>query len=99
MSNPPWIRGIHVIKFCVYDRDGNALLPTEFGLKYTVPVNPASAVRVIAELAEFADPEHPYMYPCRSLEHELQDDGPARGCLNPVPTPTPRTNMLALWKG
>ena len=31
---------------------------------------PGSTVRVIAEFADFADPDHPYMYHCHILEHE-----------------------------
>ena len=27
-------------------------------------------MRVITEFADFADPEHPYMYHCHNLEHE-----------------------------
>jgi FtsP/CotA-like multicopper oxidase with cupredoxin domain len=27
-------------------------------------------VRIIAEFADFADPDHPYMYHCHILEHE-----------------------------
>ena len=61
---------IHDIQFRVLDRDGNSPLPNELGLKDTVLVNPGSAVRVIAEFADFADAEHPYMYHCHILEHE-----------------------------
>ncbi len=61
---------IHDIQFRVLDRDGNPPLPNELGLKDTVLVNPGSAVRVIAEFADFADAEHPYMYHCHILEHE-----------------------------
>ena len=61
---------IHDIQFRVLDRDGEPPLPHERGLKDTVLVNPGSAVRVIAEFADFADPKHPYMYHCHILEHE-----------------------------
>ena len=61
---------IHDIQFRVLDRDGEPPLPHEHGLKDTVLVNPGSAVRVIAEFADFADPQRPYMYHCHILEHE-----------------------------
>jgi FtsP/CotA-like multicopper oxidase with cupredoxin domain len=61
---------IHDIQFRVLDRDGNPPLPNERGLKDTVLVDPRSAVRVITEFADFADPTHPYMYHCHILEHE-----------------------------
>lgn len=61
---------IHDIQFRVLDRDGDPSLPNERGLKDTVLVDPGSAVRVIAEFADFADPRHPYMYHCHILEHE-----------------------------
>jgi blue copper oxidase len=35
-----------------------------------VLVDSGSAVRVIAAFANFADPQHPYMYYCHILEHE-----------------------------
>jgi bilirubin oxidase len=35
-----------------------------------VLVDPGSAVRAIAQFADFADPQHPYMYHCHNLEHE-----------------------------
>jgi blue copper oxidase len=46
---------IHDIQFRVLDRDGD--LPNERGLKDTVLVDPGSAVRVIAEFVDFADPQ------------------------------------------
>lgn len=61
---------IHDIQFRVLDRDGEPPLPHEHGLKDTVLVNPGSAVRVITEFADFADPKRPYMYHCHNLEHE-----------------------------
>ena len=61
---------IHDIQFRVLDRDGEPPLPHERGLKDTVLVDPGSAVRVIAEFADFADPKRPYMYHCHILEHE-----------------------------
>ena len=61
---------IHDIQFRVLDRDGNPPLSNELGLKDTALVNPGSAVRVIGEFKDFADPEHPYMYHCHILEHE-----------------------------
>jgi FtsP/CotA-like multicopper oxidase with cupredoxin domain len=61
---------IHDVQFRVLDRDGEPPLPHERGLKDTVLVDPGSAVRVIAEFADFADPQHPYMYHCHILEHE-----------------------------
>jgi FtsP/CotA-like multicopper oxidase with cupredoxin domain len=61
---------IHDIQFRVLDRDGEPPLPHEHGLKDTVLVNPESAVRVITEFADFADPKRPYMYHCHNLEHE-----------------------------
>ena len=61
---------IHDIQFRVLDRDGDPPLPNERGLKDTVLVDPGSAVRVIAEFVDFADPQHPYMFHCHILEHE-----------------------------
>jgi blue copper oxidase len=61
---------IHDIQFRVLDRDGEPPLPHEHGLKDTVLVNAGSAVRVITEFADFADPKRPYMYHCHNLEHE-----------------------------
>jgi blue copper oxidase len=61
---------IHDVQFRVLDRDGAPPQPHEQGLKDTVLVDPGSRVRVIAEFADFADPDHPYMYHCHNLEHE-----------------------------
>jgi blue copper oxidase len=61
---------IHDIQFRVLDRDGAPPLPHERGLKDTVLVESGSKVRVIAEFADFADPDHPYMFHCHNLEHE-----------------------------
>lgn len=61
---------IHDVQFRVLDRDGAPPQPHEQGLKDTVLVDPGSTVRIIAEFADFADPEHPYMYHCHILEHE-----------------------------
>ena len=61
---------IHDIQFRVLDRDGAPPQPHELGLKDTVLVDSGSTVRVITEFADFADPEHPYMYHCHNLEHE-----------------------------
>jgi blue copper oxidase len=61
---------IHDVQFRVLDRDEAPPQPYEQGLKDTVLVDPGSRVRVIAEFADFADPQHPYMYHCHILEHE-----------------------------
>ena len=61
---------IHDIQFRVLNRDGDPRMPNELGLKDTVLVDPGSAVRVIGEFADFADPQNPYMYHCHILEHE-----------------------------
>lgn len=61
---------IHNVQFRVLDRGGAPPLPNERGLKDTVLVDPGSAVRVIAEFADFADAERPYMFHCHILEHE-----------------------------
>jgi blue copper oxidase len=61
---------IHDVQFRVLDRDGEPPLLQERGLKDTVLVDPGSAVRIIAEFSDFADPKHPYMYHCHILEHE-----------------------------
>jgi FtsP/CotA-like multicopper oxidase with cupredoxin domain len=61
---------VHGIQFRVLDRDGAPPQPYEQGLKDTVLVDPGSKVRIIAEFADFADPDHPYMYHCHILEHE-----------------------------
>jgi FtsP/CotA-like multicopper oxidase with cupredoxin domain len=61
---------IHDIQFRIIDRDGAPPEAYEQGLKDTVLVDPGSTVRVIAEFADFADADHPYMYHCHILEHE-----------------------------
>lgn len=61
---------IHDVQFRVLDRDGASPQPHEQGLKDTVLIDPGSTVRIIAEFADFADPDHPYMYHCHILEHE-----------------------------
>jgi blue copper oxidase len=61
---------IHDIQFRLLNRDGDPRMPNELGLKDTVLVDPGSAVRVIGEFADFADPQNPYMYHCHILEHE-----------------------------
>ena len=61
---------IHDVQFRVLDRDGAPPQPHEQGLKDTVLIDTGSRVRVIAEFADFADPDHPYMYHCHILEHE-----------------------------
>lgn len=61
---------IHDVQFRVLDRAGVQPQPHEQGLKDTVLVEAGSAVRFITEFADFADPEHPYMYHCHILEHE-----------------------------
>ena len=55
--------GLQVVGACLSE-------PHEQGLKDTVLVDAGSRVRVIAEFADFADPDHPYMYHCHNLEHE-----------------------------
>lgn len=40
------------------------------GATAAAAANPGSAVRVITEFADFADPKRPYMYHCHNLEHE-----------------------------
>jgi len=61
---------IHDVQFRVLDRAGALPQPYEHGLKDTVLVDPGSAVRIITEFSDFADPDHPYMYHCHILEHE-----------------------------
>ena len=61
---------IHDVQFRVLDRTGTPPHPHEHGLKDTVLVDPSSAVRIITEFSDFADPDHPYMYHCHILEHE-----------------------------
>ena len=61
---------IHGVQFRTLDRNGESPMPHELGLKDTVLVDAGSTVRVITEFADFADPQHPYMYHCHILEHE-----------------------------
>jgi FtsP/CotA-like multicopper oxidase with cupredoxin domain len=61
---------IHDIQFRVLDRGGEPPLPHERGLKDTVIVDAGASVRIITQFADFADPDHPYMYHCHILEHE-----------------------------
>jgi FtsP/CotA-like multicopper oxidase with cupredoxin domain len=61
---------IHDVQFRVLDRDGAPPQPHELGLKDTVLIDSGSRLRVIAEFADFADPDRPYMYHCHNLEHE-----------------------------
>jgi blue copper oxidase len=61
---------IHGVQFRTLDRNREPPSPHERGLKDTVLVDAGSTVRVITEFADFADPQHPYMYHCHILEHE-----------------------------
>lgn len=61
---------IHNTQFRIIDRDGNAPLMNEAGLKDTVVVNPGEKVRVLVRFDNYTDPERPYMYHCHILEHE-----------------------------
>ena len=68
---------IHDVQFRILDRAGSPPHPHEHGLKDTVLVDANSAVRIITEFSDFADPDHAYMYHCHILEHE---DGRKRSC-------------------
>jgi blue copper oxidase len=61
---------IHDVQFRILDRAGSPPHPHEHGLKDTVLVDANSAVRIITEFSDFADPDHAYMYHCHILEHE-----------------------------
>jgi hypothetical protein len=57
--------------------DGEPAMPHERGLKDTVLVDPGSAVPVITEFADFADPNHLPLSQARA--RGCGDDGPVRG--------------------
>ena len=61
---------IHDVQFRILDRNGAPPSALEAGLKDTVLVHPDERVRVLLEFADYADPDHPYMYHCHILEHE-----------------------------
>ena len=73
---------IHDVQFQILDRNGSSPPAAERGWKDTVLVMPDETVRVIARFADFADPDHPYMYHCHILEHE---DGGMMGQFVVVP--------------
>ena len=43
---------------------------SERGWKDSVIVKPNETVRIIKRFEDFADPEHPFMFPCHILDHE-----------------------------
>ena len=61
---------IHDIQFRVLDRDGNAPLPQNAGLKDTVIIDEDETVRLLVQFTDYANPNIPYMYHCHMLEHE-----------------------------
>ena len=67
LTHPFHIRDVQIR---VLDGAGSPPHPHEQSLKDSVLVDPGSAVRIITEFSDFADPDHPYMYHCHVLEHE-----------------------------
>ncbi len=63
---------VHLVQFQILDRDGRASTGADLGWKDTVRVYSGETVRIIARFTRYADPEVPYMYHCRIMEHEDQ---------------------------
>lgn len=61
---------IHNTQFRILDRDGQAPMTNETGLKDTVVVHPKETVRVLVRFDNYTDENRPYMYHCHILEHE-----------------------------
>ncbi|MGR3662681.1 MAG: multicopper oxidase family protein [Paracoccaceae bacterium] len=61
---------VHNTQFRILDRNGEAPVGGEVGLKDTVVVNPEERVRILIRFDHYSDPKHPYMYHCHILEHE-----------------------------
>jgi FtsP/CotA-like multicopper oxidase with cupredoxin domain len=73
---------VHDVQFQIVDRNGAPPPAQESGWKDTVVVRPQETVRIAMTFADFADPDHPYMYHCHLLNHE---DGGMMGQFLVVP--------------
>lgn len=63
---------VHGVQFHILDRNGKQPLSDESGLKDTVLIQSAEAVRLIMTFPDYSDTKIPYMYHCHNLEHEDQ---------------------------
>jgi FtsP/CotA-like multicopper oxidase with cupredoxin domain len=61
---------IHGVQFKVAAYEGGTPPPTLAGWKDTTFIPPASTVRLLVQLPDYADPAVPYMFHCHLLQHE-----------------------------
>jgi bilirubin oxidase len=61
---------VHDVQFQVVSIGGKAPPPELAGWKDTVYLRPNTDYRLVMRFADYADPEHPYMYHCHLLRHE-----------------------------
>lgn len=61
---------VHDVRFRVVDTDGRPPPPALSGWKDTVYVAPGTTVRLLAQFADYTDPDVPYMFHCHLLRHE-----------------------------
>jgi blue copper oxidase len=103
---------VHDMQFQILDIDGAAPPAQLAGWKDTVYLRPDSTYWLIVHFADYADPDHPYMYHCHLLRHEESGMMGQFLVLNPgeaVPdtwtTPTTRTRTRTTranrtkWRG
>jgi len=63
---------VHDVQFQILSIGGAAPPPPLAGWKDAVYLPPRVPVRIIMRFADYADPDHPYMYHCHLLFHEDQ---------------------------
>jgi blue copper oxidase len=61
---------VHGVQFKVVTYEGGTPPPTLAGWKDTTFIPPASTVRLLVQLPDYADPAVPYMFHCHLLQHE-----------------------------
>lgn len=61
---------VHDVQFEVLTIDGHQPGPQLSGWKDTIFMPPGRTARMAMHFADYADPEHPYMYHCHLLSHE-----------------------------
>ena len=61
---------VHDLQFQIVDINGAAPPPALAGWKDTIYLPPNAKFRLIMTFADYADPEHPYMFHCHFLRHE-----------------------------
>jgi FtsP/CotA-like multicopper oxidase with cupredoxin domain len=82
---------VHDVQFQVLDIGGAPPPPELAGWKDTVYLRPNATTRLVIRFADYADPEHPYMYHCHLLRHEDQ------GMMGQFLVVEPGTNVPATW--